>query len=108
VDDEKLLKGKSSDAIIAACIYIGCREQNLARTFKEICALTKVSKKEIGRCYKLLQPFFEIRMCVGVNLDSCAVCWNGRLHLQVLLKSRYRQGGAKRVSKGCDIYDSSF
>jgi len=59
VDEEKLLKGKAQDAIMAACIYIGCREQNLTRTFKEICALTKVSKKEIGRCYKALQPLFE-------------------------------------------------
>lgn len=69
MDDEKLLKGKSGDAIIAACIYIGCREQNLARTFKEICALTKVSKKEIGRCYKILQPYFEVPVqSVGMDV----------------------------------------
>lgn len=66
VDEEKLLRGKGLESIMAACICmlkltvdIGCREQNVTRTFKEICALTKVSKKEIGRCYKLLQPLFE-------------------------------------------------
>ncbi|KAI9317225.1 cyclin-like protein [Dichotomocladium elegans] len=55
VEDEKLLRGKSSDAIIAACIFIACRQEKVGRTFREICALTRVPKKEIGRCYKSLQ-----------------------------------------------------
>jgi transcription initiation factor TFIIB len=56
VDEEKILKGKSVEAIKAACLYIACKEHKSTRTFKEICNLTKVSKKEIGRCYKILQP----------------------------------------------------
>ena len=59
VEDDKLLKGKTTEAIVAACIYIACREQGVTRTFKEICALSRVSKKEIGKCYKLLQPLLE-------------------------------------------------
>lgn len=55
VNDDKLLKGKSPEAIMAACIYIACREHQVTRTFKEICNVTKVSKKEIGRCFKILQ-----------------------------------------------------
>ncbi len=69
VDDQKMLRGKTQEAIMAACIYIACREQNVTRTFKEICALTKVSKKEIGRCYKLLQPLFE-KPAQQISLDS--------------------------------------
>ena len=45
VDDEKALKGKREDAIIAACIFIACRQARVSRTFKEIVALTKVPKK---------------------------------------------------------------
>ncbi|KAJ3254873.1 transcription initiation factor IIB [Boothiomyces macroporosus] len=56
VDDEKTLRGKSAEAIKAACLFIACREHKSERTFKEICNLTKVSTKEIGRCYKLIQP----------------------------------------------------
>jgi transcription initiation factor TFIIB len=67
-DDEKLLKGKGTEAVIAACIYIACREQRVTRTFKEICALTKVSKKDIGKCYKLLQPHFEAPV-QSISLD---------------------------------------
>lgn len=54
VDDEKLLRGKTAEAIIAACIFIACRQQNVPRTFREICALTRVPKNEIGRVFKLL------------------------------------------------------
>ncbi len=51
----KSLRGKKQDPIIAACIYIACKQQKVARTLHEISSLTKVPKKEIGRCYKLLK-----------------------------------------------------
>jgi hypothetical protein len=58
VDDGKAFKGKSQDAIIAGCIFIACRQCNVPRTFREIFALTKVSKKDIGRVFKSLEAFF--------------------------------------------------
>ena len=32
------LRGRSSEANCAACLYIGCRQEGVPRTFKEICA----------------------------------------------------------------------
>lgn len=58
VDDAKAFKGKSTDAIIAGCIFIACRQCGVPRTFREIYALTKVSKKDIGRTFKALEKFF--------------------------------------------------
>lgn len=54
VHDGKNLKGRSNDAIAAACLYIACRQEGVPRTFKEIVAVSTVSKKEIGRCFKLI------------------------------------------------------
>ncbi|POW04306.1 hypothetical protein PSTT_10490 [Puccinia striiformis] len=54
-DEEKLLRGKQVDAIIAACIFIACRQSKVGRSFKEIVALTRVPKKQIGQCFKALQ-----------------------------------------------------
>ncbi|CAL8121726.1 unnamed protein product [Orchesella dallaii] len=54
VHDGKNLKGRSNDAIASACLYIACRQEGVPRTFKEICAVSKISKKEIGRCFKLI------------------------------------------------------
>lgn len=58
VDDSKAFKGKSQEAIIAGCILIACRQCGVHRTFREIYALTKVPKKEIGRVFKQLEKFF--------------------------------------------------
>jgi len=54
VHDGRNLKGRSNDAIAAACMYIACRQEGVPRTFKEIVAVSTVSKKEIGRCFKLI------------------------------------------------------
>jgi len=54
VHDGKSLRGRSNEAIAAACLYIACRQEGVPRTFKEIVAVSTVSKKEIGRCFKLI------------------------------------------------------
>jgi transcription initiation factor TFIIB len=54
VHDGRSLKGRSNEAISAACLYIACRQEGVPRTFKEIVAVSTVSKKEIGRCFKLI------------------------------------------------------
>ncbi|VDI41551.1 transcription initiation factor IIB-like isoform X2 [Mytilus edulis] len=59
VNDGKALKGRSNDAIAAACMYIACRQEGVPRTFKEICAVSKISKKEIGRVFKLILKNLE-------------------------------------------------
>ncbi|XP_046440209.1 transcription initiation factor IIB-like [Daphnia pulex] len=59
VHDGKNLKGHSTDASASACLYIACRQEGVPRTFKEICAVSKIGKKEIGRCFKLILKALE-------------------------------------------------
>ncbi|KAK0461807.1 cyclin-like protein [Desarmillaria tabescens] len=59
-EQEKILRGKPMDAIIAACIFIACRQAHVPRTFREICNLTHVSKKVLGQCYKSLEQAFNL------------------------------------------------
>jgi len=59
-DEEKVLRGKPLDAVIAACIFIACRQAHVPRTFREICNLTHVSKKVLGQCYKALEQAFNL------------------------------------------------
>lgn len=59
VHDGKSLKGRSNDAIASACLYIACRQESVPRTFKEICGVSKVSKKEIARVFKLILKNLE-------------------------------------------------
>ncbi|KAI4093888.1 MAG: hypothetical protein L6R37_007325 [Teloschistes peruensis] len=61
VHDESAFRGKSQDSLIAACIFIACRQCKVARTFREVQDVTKVSKAEIGRAFKYLEKFFAAR-----------------------------------------------
>jgi len=82
VHDQKTLKGRSNDAIASACLYIACRQEGVPRTFKEICAISKIPKKEIGRCFKLILRTLEAsvdlitsedfmsRFCSNLGLNS--------------------------------------
>ncbi|CAI7598591.1 unnamed protein product [Penicillium discolor] len=62
VDDAKAFKGKSQEVIIAGCIFIACRQCKVPRTFTEIFAVTKVTRKEIGRIYKALEKMWSATM----------------------------------------------
>lgn len=64
VEEEKLVRGKTMDAVIAACLYIACRQEKVPRTFREISALTLVSKKDIGRSYKAIMSGIFPRQAV--------------------------------------------
>jgi hypothetical protein len=71
-----LAKGKSQDALIAGCLFYACRRNNVARTFREVYELTRVTKKEIGRTFKALEKFIrdrdEERLKAGDNTAMVA------------------------------------
>ncbi|KAI1269084.1 cyclin-like protein [Xylariaceae sp. FL1019] len=58
-DDVKFFKGKDTKIIIAGCIFVACRHAGVARSFRDIFQLTKVTKKEIGRTFKSLERFLQ-------------------------------------------------
>ncbi|CAI2163589.1 2084_t:CDS:1 [Funneliformis geosporum] len=60
--EEKLLRGKNQMAIFSACIYIACRVKKVARSFREICLSSQVSKREIARCFKILYNNLELNV----------------------------------------------
>ncbi|KAK4750414.1 hypothetical protein SAY87_003896 [Trapa incisa] len=63
VEDQKPLKGRNLDAILGACLYIACRQENKARTVKEICSVANgTTKKEIGRAKEFIVKLLEGEM----------------------------------------------
>jgi len=71
-DEEKLLRGKPLEAVIAACIFIACRQAHVPRTFREICNLTHVSKKTLGQCYKALEQAFNLAPGASAHQSATA------------------------------------
>ena len=51
---KKLLRGRSINGMVAACLYFACRERKLPRTLQEILDQTSVQAKNVRRCYRTL------------------------------------------------------
>ncbi|PXY71430.1 hypothetical protein CXX78_00925 [Candidatus Parvarchaeota archaeon] len=49
-----LVRGRSMESVISACIYAACRSYNIPRTLDEIAAASDVPRKEIGRTYRFI------------------------------------------------------
>jgi transcription initiation factor TFIIB len=49
-----LVRGRSMESVIAACIYYACRSYNIPRTLDEISNASDVERKEIGRTYRFI------------------------------------------------------
>merc|ERR1719222_1853038 len=59
INDGGRMRGRSNEAISAACLYIACRQEGVPRTFKEIVAVSTVNKRDIGRCFKIILKSHE-------------------------------------------------
>jgi transcription initiation factor TFIIB len=101
VDDAKAFKGKSQEAIIAGCIFIACRQCSVPRTFREIYALTKVSKKDIGRTFKALEKFFASES-VKNSLST-----GGKFIFSHIAFAIYVNNLLKGVASGSDPYQTT-
>lgn len=49
----------NNNGMVAACIFIACRQSELPRSFQEIAKLTNISKSEVGKNFKVLDMFFS-------------------------------------------------
>lgn len=54
-EKSKSVKGKQQSAVVAAVVFLACRQTGYPRTFKEICAFVPTARvKDIGRMYKAI------------------------------------------------------
>ncbi len=62
--DTGLVRGRSISAIAAASLYAACRASETPRTLKEVSAASRIRKKDVARCYRLLVRELNMRMPV--------------------------------------------
>ncbi len=60
--EQGLVKGRSIEAIVAACLHMACRKHNIPRSLDEIAQYTKATRKEIARCFRLIARELGIRL----------------------------------------------
>ncbi len=59
---KKLLRGRSINAMVAACLYLASRRKNIPRTLQEIIDDASVSPKDVRRSYSILIRELNIRI----------------------------------------------
>jgi transcription initiation factor TFIIB len=52
--EKRMIRGRSTSSILAAAVYIACREMGASRTLREVAETTDVKRKVISRSYRLL------------------------------------------------------
>jgi transcription initiation factor TFIIB len=62
--DSGLVRGRSIAAIAAASLYAACRHSETPRTLKEVSAASRIRKKDVARCYRLLLRELDMKMPV--------------------------------------------
>jgi transcription initiation factor TFIIB len=91
--DTKKMRGKNPEAQAAACLYFACRMQGAPRSFIEICTVSRVPKKEISRCYKIIRTTLDNNLELITSADFMSrFC--GNLDLP-----NYVQVAATRIAK---------
>tara|TARA_Y100001963_G_C6741470_1_gene429213 strand:+ start:423 stop:1364 length:942 start_codon:yes stop_codon:yes gene_type:complete len=67
--EKNLARGRSIDALVAASIYLVCNRNKLGRTLDEVCSATRVGRKELTKCYKIVKQSLGVRMEVNHPRD---------------------------------------
>jgi transcription initiation factor TFIIB len=92
-----LVRGRSMESVIAACIYAACRSYNIPRTLDEIAGASDVERKEIGRTYRFIVRKLKIKVTPSSPKDYISR-FSSILHL-----SPRTQNEALKILKKADI-----
>jgi transcription initiation factor TFIIB len=62
--ERKLVRGRSIQGLVAACLYASCRNTETPRTLDDISQGINIRRKDVARCYRLLFRELELKMPV--------------------------------------------
>lgn len=66
---KKLVRGRSIEAMVAATLYAACRMQQKPRPLDEVADSSRVDRKKLGQCYRLLTRSLSIKIPLSNPVD---------------------------------------
>ena len=57
-----LIRGRSIEAMLGASIYASCRIQKIPRTLEDFASNSRINKRELGRCFRLILRELKIQI----------------------------------------------
>jgi len=70
--DKKLVRGRSITAVMAASLYVACRDTETPRTLNDITAAINIKRKDLSCCYRMLVKEFGLKMPVVDSVQCVA------------------------------------
>jgi len=61
---KKLVRGRSIQGLVAACLYAACRNTETPRTLDDIAQGINIRRKDVARCYRLIFRELDLKMPV--------------------------------------------
>ena len=61
---KKLVRGRSIQGLVAACLYASCRNTETPRTLDDVAKGINIRRKDVARCYRLIFRELELKMPV--------------------------------------------
>ena len=65
---KKLIRGRSTVAMVTASLYVACRLKGIPRSLNEISKASLVKKKDVASCYRLLLRKLSLKMPIATPL----------------------------------------
>jgi len=57
-----MIRGRTTQAVLAACVYIACRQVGIPRTLNDVAKANNITTKEISSAYRLIVLKFDLKM----------------------------------------------
>ncbi len=67
--DKKLIRGRSIEGVVAACVYAACRQCKVPRTLEEVSQAAQMNRKEVGRVYRYVARELEFSLNPTTPMD---------------------------------------
>ena len=106
VEDSGLIKGRTISGMLAACVYVACRQSDTPRTLKDVAAKSNIKRKVIARnCRSVIQgldmttPVFDPMKCIVKVASAARVSERTKRHAFIMMNELLRR---KTLTSGKD------
>jgi len=68
--EKKLVKGRSIQGLVAACVYAACRNTETPRTLGDVADGINIRRKDLARCYRLIFRELDLKVPVADPING--------------------------------------
>jgi transcription initiation factor TFIIB len=62
IQQKEIVRGRTRNGAMAACVYIACREARIPRTFDEVAGIANITRKEVSSAYIAIVLGLDLRI----------------------------------------------